>query len=1091
MKKIVNKLRYTLLLGIIALAALGNSLNAATLDVCNNTNTNAYVPLYGLYFDDNYQLSQMIYPSSLLTNMVGGRIKSLTFYSASASNLSNLTGGKFTIKVGMTSTSQYGQTPTRITSGMVTVASDKVLSQCVSGANVVINFDTEFTYTGGNLVIEYNSTQLGSGYKSLNFYGSSSSAYQYASYYARSTSTSSPTGGTRQTFLPHVTFGYEEQAAHDLGIALSAPATTVAGNTVTLTATVTNNGTNAESGYTVTFRDGNNNVIDTQTGGSLAAGASATFTTTYTTTAAQAGQTVNFTANVNCNGDGDASNDNATASTLVITLPPPENVVATAGENQTATVTWDLPIIATSPATLTWDFEEQSDLAEFTTIDSDGDGFNWSWHYNTGSGNYTVHTGNGVAYSESYSNDAGAALSPDNWMISPEVTLGGTLTFWAAHQASYPEKFAIYICEGPYSDVSSFTKVYGDITTTNSMTKHSIDLSQYSGQGYFAIRHYNVSDQFILLIDDITLEYPAGNYPISYNVYLDGTLVGNVSSSDPRSYTFNNLSSGTHQCAVSAVYNEGESAQVPATIPTFEPVTNGTVSPSSADFGTKNIGGSYTATVTVTNTGNQSFTPTIDATGLPQGISVSPTTGSALAPNGTLDLTVTFEPTAETNYSGTFTVTIPVPDDNDIVVTVTVTGSGYYASKLISNETEEIPVFKSEAQAMDAIAYQVSDIDGDTKHLLPTGSEDGDVSIQVVGNSDITRYDLNRQSGGTSWSVVAVANHSGNDYTQQGHNDNTVTVANGATEWMNLIDDAGISSAEATYVPVTHALSIQQNDNTYGAPRQTKVNTDMSAAVQSIVMSSDYAGEQTWTEDGKIYTHYTILLDINQLIIPTSDTDPTKDYDLYKVRAWRKVDPSLLNERYYAASTGNSGKNRQERLTEDGEFLFEELGYDEYSLVSVTNTNNKYYLGDNTDLESFYPSWTSRGTNEVMATFGAQKLRENEDETGVIEELSMVFTVRAYYTRTANLESNEEPTRDGESAADGKYYILEYELPLTLHAYDDEVVTAVGSILADRQVVDVTYVNAVGMQSSEPFDGMNIVVTRYNDGSVSTVKIIK
>ena len=127
-----------------------------------------------------------------------------------------------------------------------------------------------------------------------------------------------------------------------------------------------------------------------------------------------------------------------------------------------------------------------------------------------------------------------------------------------------------------------------------------------------------------------------------------------------------------------------------------------------------------------------------------------------------------------------------------------------------------------------------------------------------------------------------------------------------------------------------------------------------------------------------------------------------------------------------------------------------------------------------------------------MATFGAQKLRENDEETGVIETLPMVFTIRAYYTRTANItENGKKGTRDGESAADGKYYILEYELPLTLVAGDPNIHTAVNGIAADREVVDVTYFNTLGMQSSKPFEGMNIVVTRYSDGTVSTTKVLK
>ena len=51
--------------------------------------------------------------------------------------------------------------------------------------------------------------------------------------------------------------------------------------------------------------------------------------------------------------------------------------------------------------------------------------------------------------------------------------------------------------------------------------------------------------------------------------------------------------------------------------------------------------------------------------------------------------------------------------------------------------------------------------------------------------------------------------------------------------------------------------------------------------------------------------------------------------------------------------------------------------------------------------------------------------------------------------------------------------------------------TGIIDLIGDRQVVSVTYVNTLGMQSSQPFDGVNIVVTRYNDGSIMTSKVIR
>jgi len=45
--------------------------------------------------------------------------------------------------------------------------------------------------------------------------------------------------------------------------------------------------------------------------------------------------------------------------------------------------------------------------------------------------------------------------------------------------------------------------------------------------------------------------------------------------------------------------------------------------------------------------------------------------------------------------------------------------------------------------------------------------------------------------------------------------------------------------------------------------------------------------------------------------------------------------------------------------------------------------------------------------------------------------------------------------------------------------------------IAEKQVSKVTYYNIAGMESAEPFDGVNIQVTTYNDGTTTTNKVIK
>ena len=454
----------------------------------------------------------------------------------------------------------------------------------------------------------------------------------------------------------------ETDPIHDLSIALSAPTQAAAGNTVTLTATVTNTGEFDENGYTVTFT-ANGTTINTQTGGALASGASATFTYTYTTTDAQGGTTVNFGASVACTDDAVADNNNATASTSLIVLPPPENVAATA-EGNSGTMTWDAPIIASTVTQVTETFENTADNvlpSGWTAIDNDGDGYNWYHHININDGNnISTHDGVGAMASESYNNDTQSALYPENWLITPLAVLDGTFSFWAVGQdESYPsEVFGVFVTTGDDpSNLSNYVQVAGDFTATDTYAQYTANLSAYAGQlGYIAIVHHNVSDQFILNVDDVNYQAAVpGEQPVSYNVYLEGELVGNVDA-NTFTYTFNNLSDGTYNCAVSAVYDLGESAAVPTsfTIDTTNPTIE--ITPE-----TQTISDAAAAALTVTGTdieGNINVSAGNDW-------SLNPT---SLGNTGG-DVSVSY---TGRDLSATTTVTATAANDNNVSATATV-----------------------------------------------------------------------------------------------------------------------------------------------------------------------------------------------------------------------------------------------------------------------------------------------------------------------------------------------------------------------------------------------------------------------------------
>ena len=150
------------------------------------------------------------------------------------------------------------------------------------------------------------------------------------------------------------------------------------------------------------------------------------------------------------------------------------------------------------------DFEGGSMPTGWTAIDADGDGYNW------GIGVGQSHSGTGIMTSASSVGDNSSgwtALTPDNWLITPQLDLQGIMSVWVRSQqseASYSEEhFAIYLSTTGNS-VSDFTITLVPETTTNYYnSEYTADLSAYVGQkGYIAIRHFNCEDMFRMNVDD-------------------------------------------------------------------------------------------------------------------------------------------------------------------------------------------------------------------------------------------------------------------------------------------------------------------------------------------------------------------------------------------------------------------------------------------------------------------------------------------------------------------------------------------------------------------------------------------------------------
>lgn len=108
------------------------------------------------------------------------------------------------------------------------------------------------------------------------------------------------------------------------------------------------------------------------------------------------------------------------------------------------------------------------------------------------------YSGNYVAMSRSWSGDP---YSVDNWLITPQVPLDGTLKFWVADDGTYHEHYDVYVSTTS-NNISDFTLLYEPGNASGTWTEVTVDLSIFGGtMGYIALRLTDY-DQDYLLIDD-------------------------------------------------------------------------------------------------------------------------------------------------------------------------------------------------------------------------------------------------------------------------------------------------------------------------------------------------------------------------------------------------------------------------------------------------------------------------------------------------------------------------------------------------------------------------------------------------------------
>lgn len=391
---------------------------------------------------------------------------------------------------------------------------------------------------------------------------------------------------------------------HNLVLGLTAPKKVAKGDTIKVTVKVTNEGSNAATGYKVKMND--QAVTESE---SLASFASKEYNFTIPTTIFDEEDVVEISAEVEYALELKAA-DNADEAEVTLTESKAAKVLNLKAANTADGVklTWNSADEAAangvkaaeevedfegfennqaSPYTQNPDPENQTyftnwnkvgELGEWTTYDLDGGAvYGWESGSNfpymadamgwcvmdvvedfTSDVSDMAHSGTKALFCMNIAPATGGAQHNDDWLISPELDgTAQTISFWVSEITNqYGDEQYEVLYSTTDKEVASFTKI-GDTRSVTAAEFTEVSVELPAGAKYFAIRCVS-ADIFGMIIDDITFSpNRAPAVPTGFNVYKNKSKVATVTEHEYLD-TVNEAAS----YAVTALYDAVESAPV-------------------------------------------------------------------------------------------------------------------------------------------------------------------------------------------------------------------------------------------------------------------------------------------------------------------------------------------------------------------------------------------------------------------------------------------------------------------------------------------------------------------------------------------------
>jgi hypothetical protein len=383
--------------------------------------------------------------------------------------------------------------------------------------------------------------------------------------------------------------------------------------------------------------------------------------------------------------------------------------------------------------------------------------------------------------------------------------------------------------------------------------------------------------------------------------------------------------------------------------------------------------------------------------------------------------------------------------------------------------------------------YTKEEVDADIKRTLTANSPNVTLTYDTKNADEMYFYALSRSAINSSFEdndidpnkAVSKLQESNDKFSEQysygvlpKYNEEPVGLVKRVDRYFNA-DAIGEPRDYENYVPVIWTFGSRTNrrpgqaniNNSYGSDIKRNTLGDVVATIE--VESSDYKvkdqegnwvyGNGVWTYNNQLYTVYTPTIYITgtpPAIYEANDGD-TVTYEPYMFRAW-----CLYEE------ARDFARNSQTQLLED---------HGELPAPILLDTHVKTI-----DLDTIGGTW-EYGMDRLQWSFAAPVGLTKDDLT---------FAVRFYYRAVLKSDSGmplfRNANRDG-LVPDEQYLIVETT------GNPDDIWTGIDDMFYDagRVPVSTTYVNSLGQTSNRPFEGLNIIVTRYSDGTSSTVKVMR